>query len=341
VSDNGHGSVFVTGGGGVLGRALIGKLSRQDVVCLVHKHPVDATHVTSEAGDVCLPYLGLPEDTYRSLARRIRCIVHSAAVTDFTKPDDEILAVNVDGTNRVLEFAAAAGVPVYHVSTAYVQGHAGHEPTSYERSKIKSEDAVRDSGLPAMIVRPSVIVGDSVTGEIASFQGFHFLIGLFLRGLLPFVPAMPDSYIDFVPQDFVADVLAELIRQERVGGDVWVTAGTRALRIDDIVNCCIENIPVLPNGSALTRPYMISQECYERLFRPVFFSTLPKRQRRLMDRAMTMVKYLNTVEPLPSDSSELARSLNITQMGDPRATLRSSLLYWAQSEGRMPMTAGL
>jgi thioester reductase-like protein len=327
--------VFVTGAGGVIGQALIRRFTRQVFLCLAHKNPVNAADVVT--GDVCLSQLGMSSDTYDSVAENIDCVIHSAAITDFGMPADDIMAVNVDGTQRVLELAAKAGVPFYHISTAYIHSHSEGEPTPYELSKIRAEELVRKSGIPATIIRPSVILGDAVTGEISSFQGFHFLIGLYLRGLLPFLPALPDSYIDFVPQDFVADAIMALIRQNRIGEEIWLTAGTHALRIDDIVDCCIHEIP--PLGRPLDRPNMISRDTYERLFRPAFFHSLPKRQKRLMDRAMTMVKYLNTVDALPSNSPDLEISLNISPMPDPRATLRSSLFYWARHHRMLPSAA--
>jgi thioester reductase-like protein len=191
---------------------------------------------------------------------------------------------------------------------------------------------VRTSGLPATIIRPSVVLGDALTGEISNFQGFYFISGLFLKGLLPFVPALPHSYIDFVPRDFVVAAIGALIRRRRMGEEVWLTAGKSALRIDDVVDCCIYQIPPLSAGPPLRRPTMISEDTYERLFKPAFFHSLPKGQKRLMERAMTMVKYLNTTEPLPSGSPELERDLDIRPMADPRITLRSSLLYWVEQQ---------
>jgi nucleoside-diphosphate-sugar epimerase len=326
---SGRGVIFVTGAGGVVGQALIRRFPEQQFICLAHKKSLNASNAVSVWGDVCRPQLGMTSDLFDRVADSIDCIVHSAAVTDFTMPADEIAAVNVDGTRRMLDLAARASVPFYHISTAFIS-RSEREATPYELSKNKAEEVVRESRLSTTILRPSVVIGDTLTGEIASFQGFHFLIGLFLKGLLPFVPAMPDSYIDFVPQDFVADILLALIRQGRIGEEIWLTAGMRSLRIDDIVDCCINQIP--PLGPPLERPNMISQDTYERLFRPVFFHALPKSQRKLMDRAMTMVKYLNTVEALPSSSPGLEQSLNIPQMPDPRVTLRSSLLYWARQQ---------
>ena len=72
--------------------------------------------------------------------------------------------------------AAAAAKPVlYHVSTAFVHttavGDRGRTAIGYASSKSAAEQIVRSSGVPHVILRPSVIIGDSGTGEIDAFQG--------------------------------------------------------------------------------------------------------------------------------------------------------------------------
>jgi nucleoside-diphosphate-sugar epimerase len=327
--------ILVTGAGGVVGSALIQKLTDSTLICLTHKRAVEGPNVVSEPGDIRLPRLGLSQATYDDVAGGIDCIVHSAAITDFTKTDD-IADVNVDGTRRVLDLAARAGVPIYHLSTAYVISPDGLTP--YEESKLKGEALVKQSGLPATIIRPSVILGDARTGEIARFQGFYFLIDLFVKGLLPFIPASPSSYIDFVPQDFVADTIAALIERDHVVQELWLTAGTRALTLEDIVAFCLDQMPAL-TGRTVDRPHMISMETYQRLFKPVFFDALSQRQQKFMARAMYMVKYLNRPEALPSDSPGLEHVLDIPPMPDPRQTLGSALGFWARNRGLLAQHA--
>ncbi len=90
-----------------------------------------------------------------------------------------------------------------HVSTAYVAG--GRKGTvseddltdafgfgsPYEQTKYEAECLVRDaaSELPVTVVRPSMIVGDSRTGDIKTFNTFYTPLRLFLSGKLRIVPA--------------------------------------------------------------------------------------------------------------------------------------------------------
>src|ERR671929_130064 len=184
-------TILLTGGSGVVGQALLPTLADSTTICLVHRSPVSGPNVECLPGDIAAPRLGLSRTAFADLASRIDCIIHSAAVTHFGQAEDAIRCANVEGTANVLELAARARVPVYHVSTAFVRvrSHSTQEPNAYELSKRDGDELVRTSGLPAAILRPSLVIGDSATGQIAHFQGIYLMLGMFLKGLLPVVPA--------------------------------------------------------------------------------------------------------------------------------------------------------
>ncbi|MDD4890572.1 MAG: SDR family oxidoreductase [Phycisphaerae bacterium] len=141
-------------------------------------------------GDIVLPGLGLSPGDAAQLAA-VNEVWHLAASTSFD--DREMAAIyegNVVGTQNVLD--VAAGLPklgrFVHVSTAYVAGThpgpiaedelppRGRFRNSYEATKWGAELAVRQSGLPFVIFRPSIIMGDSRTfdpqGERRMIYGY-------------------------------------------------------------------------------------------------------------------------------------------------------------------------
>lgn len=67
-------------------------------------------------------------------------------------------AVHVDGTRRVLKAARAAGVRRF-VHMSALGARADASATSYHRTKWQAEELVRGSGIPAAILRPSLISG--------------------------------------------------------------------------------------------------------------------------------------------------------------------------------------
>ena len=224
------------------------------------------------AGDLTKPACGLDEASIRWVGDHCSELLHNAASLSFkgTSRDEEPWVTNVGGTTHVLELAARAGVRRMHqVSTAYVCGlrtdvvaeedlDVGQSfGNDYERSKGEAERLVRSAGhLDSVTVyRPSIIVGDAVTGYTSTYHGFfaalrlgHTLLtrvpvgatsGLALLALMGVDPAARKN---FVPVDWVARVIATLVgRPEAHGRTFHVThpeplaTGTVAATIQEAV----------------------------------------------------------------------------------------------------------
>ena len=215
-------SVLVTGATGFLGAYVCARLVArgEEVVALVRGAGSQARlDAAAGPGARALPgdlAAGLPP-----LPPGVTRVVHCAASVSFTLPLHEARAINVEGTRRLL--AACERLPalerLVHVSTAYVAGDAegrfgegdrergqGFRNT-YEQTKLEAERLVAAAPVPATIVRPSIVVGDSRTGWTSSFNVIYQPLQAFARGLIDEVPADPDGVVDVVPVDHVADVI--------------------------------------------------------------------------------------------------------------------------------------
>ncbi|MGB6579413.1 MAG: SDR family oxidoreductase, partial [Streptosporangiaceae bacterium] len=234
----------MTGASGVVGRALLRRLRGFDVVCLVHRSPVCGPDVTVALGDITRPMFGLAGRVYVELAAGVDAVIHCAAVTDFHRTDGSLEATNIAGTGHVAAFAAAAGAVLYHVSTAFVHttavGDRGRTAVGYASSKAAAERVVRSSGVPHVIFRPSVVIGDSVTGEIAAFQGLHQVTAGIFAGLVPVIPFDPGWPVGFVPADVVAGAITCAVENRVSAGVFWLSAGEKALRLDESVAVAVE-----------------------------------------------------------------------------------------------------
>lgn len=178
--------VFVTGGSGFLGRALVRTLvARGDTVRALSRS-AGADQVLSGLG--AEPVRGDLDDTAALKRGLAGCEVafHAAAtVTDWGR-EEEFLRINVEGTGRVLDAARAAGVRrVVHVSTEAVL--VGGPPIRnadeswplpvapiglYPRTKGLAETRVLASvaqGQDAVIVRPRFIWGRGDTTLLPRF----------------------------------------------------------------------------------------------------------------------------------------------------------------------------
>ncbi len=181
-------------------------------------------------GDITQERLGLSDNEYETLAGSVTHIVHSAATVKFRTPLPEARSINVEGTRRVMDFARLAVrrgrlERVAHISTAFVSGdrpgliredelNSRQKFTnSYEKTKFEAECLVREAyaDLPWVILRPSIIVGNSRTGATTAFNVLYIPLKYMARGLVRFLPGSPDTPIDIVPVDFVCRAIDRLL----------------------------------------------------------------------------------------------------------------------------------
>jgi nucleoside-diphosphate-sugar epimerase len=231
--------VFVTGYPGSIGRRLVaGMASRRatgSVRFVALALPEKAAAARAELGalgvahevlegDVTRMHLGLSGDEYKRVLATATEIWHLAAHVDLSADPRLIHAVNVEGTRNVLELARACGGlrRLHHFSSAFVSGdrtgvvledelESGQRfDDAYARSKFEAERLVRRAheDLPITIYRPSMVVGDSRSGEIDRFEGPYFLAALLVATPLALPLPLPHeggAPLNAVPVDFVVE----------------------------------------------------------------------------------------------------------------------------------------
>jgi long-chain acyl-CoA synthetase len=240
---------------------------RADVLCLVRAASADAARkrldavfsrlyedpppatarVSAVPGDVGVESLGLAAADLDAILERVTTVVHCAASISFDLPLEEARRTNTNGALRMLglsrELARRGRLRRHlHVSTAYVAGRyrgrfletdldlgQGFRNT-YERSKFEAERAIGEAadGLPVVIARPSIIVGDSRSGWTSAFNVIYWPMRAFSRGLMDEVALDPHGVADIVPVDYVASGLMAMLGDERASGTVALVAGASA-----------------------------------------------------------------------------------------------------------------
>ncbi|MFG2126845.1 SDR family oxidoreductase [Streptomyces sp. NPDC048751] len=332
-------TLLLTGGSGVLGRALIEELSpRFRLVCLRHRTAVDDPRVEEVRADLLEPGLGLSDAESGRLAAEVDVVVHSAAATNWKAAPESIRRANLDGTLTMLGLAARADAPFYHLSTAFVANPLAPEEqerfpgaAAYLASKTEAEQAVREAPVPGAILRPSVVMGDSVTGRIAGTQGLTRALGAIVKGQVPVLPGTPDARIDMVPQDVVARAVGDLVRGEVTDGEFWLTAGAEALLQREVVDSCLEFAE--RHGPRPHPPRLIPLESVHRLLLPLIEGpAFPEALRRRFQTYAELLLVFQRALPFESSLGAPHCGSALTK-ADLREALVRNLAAWSTGPG--------
>jgi len=137
-----------------------------------------------------------------------------AASTSFDESKRrEIEETNVTGTENLLNIAGSIKSlkNLFYISTAYVcgtdQGVIPEErldlsrafKNPYEESKLNCEELVRTSGLPFTVIRPSIIMGHSRTGDAMGEDRmvYGYQLGVYYSALYNFEPPRDKNFWDY------------------------------------------------------------------------------------------------------------------------------------------------
>lgn len=211
--------------------------AREEVARLASETEAPASSFQLIEGDITQPDLGMAAGEIERARQETTIIFHLAAVYDLAVEQNLAMRVNVEGTRNVNQFALTVpGLRHYHyVSTCYVAGlrtgriletelrHEAGFRNFYEETKYLAElevDALKER-LPVTIHRPSVVCGDSRTGETAKYDGVYYLIHYLRKQpslLSLFNIGNLQVTLNLVPVDFVVEAMTALVSDERAIG---------------------------------------------------------------------------------------------------------------------------
>jgi thioester reductase-like protein len=199
--------------------------------------PEERARLALVPGDAAAMDLGLAGAEWKELAREVTRIHHCAQVTYLGVDRKAAEHVNVGGAREILELAREAKrlECLVHHSTAHVAGDrtglvregdlkAGQSFRNVvEETKARAEKLMRAAmtDVPIAVMRPTIVIGDSKSGEVDRFDGPYLLILLIVTSPPDF--ALPllgrgDAPLHLVPIDFVARAGCALGRDPRARG---------------------------------------------------------------------------------------------------------------------------
>ena len=204
-------------------------------------------------GDCSSLDMGLSGAELRSLARRVTRIHHLAHEARSGANRKAARLVNVQGAIEVLELARLCDSLecLVHHSTAHVsgdrtgvifeddldEGQSFHD--AVHETRMEAELVMRRSmrHVPIAVVRPTLMVGASDTGEAEHLDGPYLLAMLLLA--LPGDVAVPlptgsDNPLDIVPVDFVVKAARHLGRRREARGRTFHLGSSEELTAQQV-----------------------------------------------------------------------------------------------------------
>ena len=212
--------------------------------------PADRERMVLFEGDAAAIDMGLSGAEIRQLAREVDRIHHVAHASYLGVDRETAHALNVVATSEILSIArllTGLRCLVYH-STAFVSGDrkgtvyeedffadASHRSV-IEETRARGESLARraQKSLPIAILRPTMIVGDSGTGEIDTLDLPYLFVLLLLAApadlALP-IPARGDAPLHLVPIDFVVRAATAIGLDPRAPGRTFHLADPSPLPV--------------------------------------------------------------------------------------------------------------
>lgn len=272
-------SIFVTGFPGFIAGRLVQRLAKPETQFFLLIQPqfieqamaevediAEFTNTPLESfviveGDVTLPKLGISDADLETIQYETTDVFHLAAAYDLGVAKDLAFSVNLQGTKNVNDFVCSLkNLRRYnYVSTCYVAGrregqiletdlvHKAGFRNYYEETKYLAEAEVEQlkSHLPVTIFRPSVVVGDSETGETAKYDGIYYLIHYLRKApmLLRVINIGNNAVrLNLVPVDFVVEAITTLARDKNAVGKTIAIADPSPLTTAELFDAIAKDM---------------------------------------------------------------------------------------------------
>ncbi len=273
-------TVFITGFPGFIAGRLVKRLAtpntqffllvqssfvekaHKDVQKIAEKTKTPLKNFAIIEGDITDKNLGLSDTDLNVVVEETTDVYHLAAVYDLSVEKDLAYKVNLEGTKNVNELVTnIKNLRRYnYISTCYVAGkrddrifenelaHDRGFRNYYEETKYFAElevEKLKAKNIPITIYRPSVVCGDSVTGETAKYDGIYYVITFLMK--FPEVFRLvnvgnEDVRLNLVPVDFVIEGMVTLAKDENAVGKTVALADPNPMTTEEICDSIAESI---------------------------------------------------------------------------------------------------
>ncbi len=250
--------VLVTGATGFIGQRVVPRLVDlgHDVTVLVRNE--DVAGVKSVRGDL------ERSESYVDALSDIDAVVHLAALTG-KAPAARHERVNFEAAAELFERCKVAGIKRFVFASTVAVAYPEKKSYPYARAKESAEKALLQSGLSAVILRPTLVLGPGSPIQEALSK---------LAGL-PVTPLFGNgkTRVQPVHVDDVADAFVRALSEETWVGQTIGIGGPTVLSFDELMNAVRQNIGKNP-GPLVHLPAGLVQGGLS-LIEPILLPVLP------------------------------------------------------------------
>ncbi len=278
-------------------------------------------------GDLAHKKLALTDEAWLTLCREIDVIFHNGAWLNFVQSYSVMKPVNVEGTLEIIRLASAIkSKPLHFVSSLAKLAQTVADPAKiadasttinyksaydseyirrnsfnigYHQSKWVADELVLEAsfkGLPITIYRPSLIAGDSTSGNWNTEDYICQLIkGCISIGAAPY----QDAIFDFCPVDYISKAMVYLASKPESYGTGFLLKNPKPISWIDFISWFSVNGYKIDIVSPEKWLKMLNSQIREDPDHPLF-SLLPLFEIRPLDRLIvaspTSIKSLGLLE---------------------------------------------
>lgn len=239
--------ILITGATGFLGNHLVRQLRSQGHEIIVHSRQnavqlssrfSDVKDITFVQGDLTSFDIVSNESEKLKLIEEVELVIHAAALYDLKAGYAESFMQNVVGTQNLIHFLHSLKKlkAFYYISTIAVGDpnqfflEEDNLPKRdkfddfYSETKYLAEICVREQvsdKFVTRIIRPGIIIGDTVTGEMPKIDGPYYFIETFKKfaSILKRMPFLafsfnPRTKMPLIPVDHCARFISLLVSRD-------------------------------------------------------------------------------------------------------------------------------